>query len=157
MSIEQTCTTNAKQRMHAKNYDEYFETPNKSNGRREKNLDKYIPNTSSLAEKRNMYDFFSLLFVSSLSLVQWMCIVLSILNEAMHLNWMCLRARFTLHFKLQLMANSVSGIVHTLPHKFIYFCYFPISCSIEKDREKDRLAERRKKAGNMHKLCEPVL
>lgn len=58
MSIEQTCTTNAKQRMHAKNYDEYFETPNKSNGRREKKLDKYIPNTSSLAEKRNMYDFF---------------------------------------------------------------------------------------------------
>lgn len=33
--------------MHAKNYDEYFETPNKSNGRREKKyLDKYIPNTS---------------------------------------------------------------------------------------------------------------
>lgn len=68
MSIEQTCTTNAKQRMHAKNYDEYFETPNKSNGRREKKLDKYIPNTFSLAEKRNMYDFFLLFSLSALFL-----------------------------------------------------------------------------------------
>lgn len=69
MSIEQTCTTNAKQRMHAKNYDEYFETPNKSNGRREKKyLDKYIPNTSEFGwEKEYVWFFFSSLCQLSFS------------------------------------------------------------------------------------------